>query len=176
MRFITFISKVMLTTTEKEDIIKKTEDYALYRNNETIYLAIDLPHSDNCALYRWDNYNNVGKDNVRAIVMDKVKEVVTIYQNSIGLMTSICPNTIHKECEDILECNKSELEYQNNEYTEILLSPTLISLEQDFRQGVWFVQIGNKRYSLSNENAARSLYQLIQKDIDNFLRMRWSKL
>ena len=30
MRFITFISKVMLSTTEERDIINETEDYALY--------------------------------------------------------------------------------------------------------------------------------------------------
>jgi hypothetical protein len=176
MRFITFISKVMLATTEERDIINETEDYALYWDNETVSLAIYLPHSNNCALYSWDNFNNVGKDNVQAIVMDKVKEVVAIYQNTIGLMSSICPNTIHKECEDIFTYNKSQLKYQNNGVTETLLSHTIISLEQDFIQSVWFVQIGDKKYSLNNENAARHLYRLIKKDIDNYIGMRWNKL
>lgn len=176
MRFITFISKVMLSTTEERDIINETEDYALYWDNETVSLAIYLPHSNNCALYCWDNFNNVDKDNVQAIVMDKVKEVIAIYQNTIGLMASICPNTIHKKCEDIVKYNKSELEYQNNGDVEMLLSPSIVSIEHDFMQDVWFVKIGNKRYSLSNENAARDLCQLVKKDIDNFLRMRWGKL
>ncbi len=176
MKFITFISEVMLETTEVKDIISTTKDYVLYRNNEIVYLAITLPNSNNCAIYRWDNFNNIDKDNVQLIVMNKVKEVTAIFQNTIGLMASIYPNTIHKECEDIFTYNKSELNYQNNGCTETLLSSMTISLEQDFMQDVWFVQIGNKRYPINNENAARSLYRLAKKDIDNFIGMRWSKL
>lgn len=177
MEFITYISKIMLEIMCEADIIKRDNTYILYKNQDSIYLAIYLTCIDSrqiCAQYKWDEYKHLGKELADSIINAKVAEVTALFQHTFGLMATIHPNSILKEVKDIISFNGSSLEYQGSDYTDTILSTTELSLEKDFIQEVWFVKIGNCRISLNNEASARRIYMLVNKDIKYFIHMRWN--
>jgi len=50
------------------------------------------------------------------------------------------------------------------------------SLEYDVRRHIWLVNVGRiVTFSLGNENSARQVYQLITRDILNYISFRWGR-
>lgn len=179
MKFITYLTKIMLAIIDDASIIKYSDTYILYRESDSIYLALKMGDKDDQQIYAqflWHDYDKVETEMADSIIETQAFETRKIFKETMGLISSVCPTTIQKECYDIIRYNSSNLHYQDNGYTEMIMESTNLLLEQDYHQKVWFVKIGNTRICIQNENAARRLYSLIKKDIDNFIRLRWDNV
>ena len=66
--------------------------------------------------------------------------------------------------------------YQNNPNTDIRLNENGISLEHDIRYNRWCVNVRRVvTFSFETENSARQVYNLISRDVLNYLSFRWGR-
>lgn len=175
MKFITYLPEIMLEIMDSTDIILQNEDYILYKNGDSTFLAVQIPNTEpkKCAQYEWRDFVNVDGNQVEQIINNKVEETIKIFKETLGLISTLHPTTILKEVSDILKFNSCEASLHNTEQIGTILSSSQISLEQDFCNGIWIVKVANHKYCLANEKTARRVYALIKKDIDNFIKSRW---
>jgi hypothetical protein len=176
MKFLGYLSKVLTEIISEEDILLRVQGCNVFKEDDGIKLAIELPNSHQaiCALFAWNEFHKLS-DTEKYLTMQQQKtDFINIYQETWGLLSVIEPNTILKEAKIIIQFYSSDREYLDDNSTTIIEKNGNVRLETDANNSVWFVLVGTNCYSVSNKNAAIQLFRLISKDIENFIRVRWS--
>ena len=173
MEFTGYTNKTMIDLTDK--IYSYKENY-VFNDDEHIKLAIKLP--DNYySLYIWDEYSNLDTEDVDSIIESKSKETIRLFQETIGLYNTRFPTSIYKEVNTIIRINGIPEVLSGNNYTETVKEECGVSLMHDFLNNSWLVRIGKiVNYPLNNEKSARKVFDLIVKDISNYICYKWKRV
>jgi hypothetical protein len=146
-------------------------------------------------LFLWNEFYQLSDSEKQLTIQQQKADFINIYKETWGLLSVIEPNTILEEAREISQFNSSDREYLDDDSTIVIASNGNVRLETDANNSVWFVLVGtycisysNENedadpaaivrktycYSISNEEAAIQLFRMISKDIENFIRVRWS--
>ena len=147
------------------------ENSIVYGEEGSFFLIV--PVSQNvCAMYKWENYQNIPQQERLQIVQKQTEKAGMLYREYIRLLVDTFPRTIVNEVNTLyhrygtnvtfVESNCGELD--NNE---------LVKLYYDSINKCWFVRIYSKVYGFSNEKVARRVQEIIYNDSVNIIERRW---
>ena len=175
MEFVGYISNNML---DIADIIYHCNENCVINEDEHFKLAIKMPQCNMveiCALYVWNEFANISNEDRDRAIRSKAEETIRFFQETTAVINDYIPRLIYNDVMTILRQNNGTIgAYQHNQDTDTLLRDNDVSLECDSRRGVWFVNVRNiVTFSLDNENSAQRVYQLVSKDILNYICFRW---
>ena len=174
MEFVGYTTEQMLDLVDT--IFIHNENY-VFNDGGRVKLAIRIPFNQIYALFVWNDFNTEDEHRNRQLIQSKKEETVRFFQETTGVIYDYLPRLIYHDVITILRVNDGAVvRYQNNPNTDIILNENGISLEYDATRGLWFVKIRNVvSFSLNNENSARRIYQLVLRDISNYLSFRWGR-
>ncbi len=143
-------------------------------------LAIRLPLCNNAqhfALFLWNDFNIENTDTMNEMIQSKAEETITFFQETTAVIYDHLPRHIYHDVMTILRINNGTVRtYQNNPNTDIRLNENGISLEHDIRYNRWCVNVRRVvTFSFETENSARQVYNLISRDVLNYLSFRWGR-
>ena len=160
------------------NIIRAYDGNYVFDDGGRTKLAIRLPSNNNTlfALFLCNEYNG-DNEAIRTIIQSKAEETVRFFQETTAVINDYIPRLIYGDVMNILNQNNGNIrEFQNNMGTDIVQNENVICLEHDLRRGIWYVNIGKiLSFVIGNENSARRIYQLISRDISNYIRFRWCR-
>jgi len=179
MEFVGYTSKEMLDTAET--IYACNGNYVI-NDGEHFKLAIKMPQCNSVetyALYLWDEFAN-GSDKERDLaIQSKKEETIRFFQETTGLINNYIPTLLYHEVQTIVRLNNGTIErYIENNKTDVLQYENVIDIcvERDCRRNVWLVKVkGIVTFTFDNEMSARRVYQIIKKDLSNFVLFRWGR-
>ena len=174
MEFVGYSSKEMLNVEETIYIYK--ENYVI-NDNGNLLLAIKMPKCnmvETYALFAWNEFANSSDEERNEAIGLKAEEAIRYFQETTAVIYGFLPRLI---CHDVMTILKLDCgsvgRCPNHTDTTILLNENGISLEHDFRRNIWLVNISNiVSFSLNNKNSAERIYQLVSKDISNYINFR----
>ena len=161
------------------NIIRAYDDNYVINDDGHTKLAIRLPSNNNAlfALYIWDEYEGENVEAMRIVVQRKAEETIRFFQETTALINDHIPRFVYNDVMNIVKLNNGTIgRFQNNPNTDIRERQNSNSLEYDVRRHIWLVNVGRiVTFSLGNENSARQVYQLITRDILNYISFRWGR-
>ena len=159
-----------------DTIFIHNENY-VFNDGGRIKLAIRMPFTQTYALFVWNDFNTEDEHRNRQIIQSKKEETVRFFQETTGVIYDYLPRLIYHDVMAILRANGGTVSaYQNNIDTDIIENENGVSLEHKLNENTWLVNIRNiVSFSLNNENSAKRIYQLVLRDISNYLSFRWGR-
>ena len=118
-----------------------------------------------------------GSKSKERIGSEDVEETIRFFQETTALINDHFPRFVYNDVMNIVRLNNGTIgRFQNNPNTDIRVRENGNSLEYDVRRHIWLVNVGRiVTFSLGNENSARQVYQLITRDIQNYISFRWGR-
>ena len=180
MLFIGYTTKGNI---ESLDIIDLYENNYVIKDNETVILAIDIKPSKDShrvyAMFKWDDFNGSNMVEMHRIIKMKVDETISFFSETIGLINNNFPTLIYQDVLNILKHNNGNISISELDSAKVLTKEynIPITIEHEISNSNWHVIVGNfVTYTVDNEYAAQRIYQLIVKDLANFIHFRWSTI
>lgn len=180
MEFVGYISKEMLVGVE---VVYHYNFNYVIKDDGHFNLAIKMPSCnrvDNYALFLWDEFANDTDEERNRTIQSKKEETIRFFQETTGIINYYIPTLLYHEVQTIVRLNNGTVErYVENNNTDVLQYENVIgiSVERDYRRNVWFVKVkGVVTFTFDNETSAISVFQIIKKDLSNYVMFRWSRL
>ena len=159
------------------DSIEPNESFAngciVYEDeNEQFRLAV--PVSDFvCAIYAWNNYNE--DESHRKLIVEKCKNNAKIlFRENLRLIADNIPRTCVNEVNVIYHQYIGNKEFSAYECSNLKpMLDNIIGLYKHNTENYWFVTIYDNAYCVTNEKAAKRIYEIISNDCEYIIKARW---
>ena len=172
-----FIGYSTLSIFQNEDIVHKYRNNFVFRETDEGNIILAIPTTSfkdtiDYALFRWNDAPLNDIKLLQEIIYRKEIETKRFFQESVGIWNS--PHLhLYKDAQMLLKINGVT---DNNENGSSIYNFTeYFKIQKDQLSDVWHLNIGNIiSFKLANENSAIRLSQIIKKDIEDYIRYRWS--
>lgn len=167
MRFIRIIPKNLLNF---EIYVDYSENHYVFLDNDNLHkIAVKL--SDEIyALYEFSEYQKLDKEHKKKVIQECEQNSMLLFKESVGVFSSNA-NGILYDLATIIKVNATSEDcffYKS-------VNDSVISLKYNTSNNIFGIFLFDKLiFKLSNEASANQAYQLLKKDIKNYLKYRFN--
>lgn len=176
MKFIHYISHSIVDSYDK---LLDSTDFVVYLDGGQYYFAAHV-NNNVYAVFLWDDYSQLNKNDISTTAKLKLSEAKQIYQETIQVVFDRFPKAIKNEVYALVHTHHSNVPYNRWDSIEVVdkrINPygyNIVKLYSNSNNDNWWLFLCDQQlFSLNNEKSAKRIYQLILIDCLNLMRERW---
>lgn len=154
------------------DKIESFNNGSIIYEDENEQFRLAVPVSDTvCAIYAWDNYDINNQERI-SIVEQCIQRAKILYQENIRLLVDNFPRTCVNEVYVIYYQYKGNKTFSKS-YCLLVKQNGAVELYKHVTDNYWYIKIYDNEYCITNEKAARRIYEIISNDCECIIKARW---